>query len=263
MANEGYLLPNRDSGAARRLELLAELYDAWTFRHLEALGVQAGWRCWEVGAGGPSVSAWLAARVGEAGRVLATDLDTSLLIELPRNVEVRRHDVARDALLEGGFDLVHARLVLTHVPERAAALAVMVAAVRPGGWILIEDADPGLQPLACLQDGEAAERAQRIRRGFRALVEARGGDLAFGRTLPGRLRAAGLRHVRADAYLTLSQPACAALEAATVAMLRDALIAGGHTSAAELDTHLAGVAAGELDVAQPALVSAWGQRPSP
>jgi SAM-dependent methyltransferase len=39
------------------------------------------------------------------------------------------------------FDLVHARLVLVHVPDRAAALATMVAALRPGGWLLVEDAD--------------------------------------------------------------------------------------------------------------------------
>ncbi|MBE1583535.1 class I SAM-dependent methyltransferase [Nonomuraea angiospora] len=49
----------------------------------------------------------------------------------------------------GTFDLVHARLVLVHVPDRARALATMVAALRPGGRLSVEDADTGLQPLAC------------------------------------------------------------------------------------------------------------------
>jgi SAM-dependent methyltransferase len=263
VAQDAYLLPNRAAGAPRRLELLAELYDAWTFRHLEACGIGPGMRCWEVGAGGPTVPRWLAARVGESGRVLATDIDTSALTGLPPTVDVRRHDVARDAPPVDAFDLVHARLVLVHLPERERALAAMIAAVRPGGWIVIEDADPGMQPLACLQEGATADRAQRIRRGFRRLVEARGADLAWGRRLPGLLRDAGLRRVGGDAYLALALPACAALEAMTVQMLRDALIAAGHATADELDAHLASVLAGELDMAQPALVSAWGQQPPP
>lgn len=262
MAQDGYLLPNRADGAARRLALLAELYDAWTFRHFEACGVRLGMRCWEVGAGGPTVPRWLASRVGEGGRVLATDIDTTQLFDLPPGVEVRRHDVTRDAPPEGAFDLVHARLVLVHLPERERALATMIAAVRPGGWILVEDADPGMQPLACLQEGDAADRAQRIRRGLRRLVEARGADLAWGRRLPGLLRAAGLRRVAGDAYLALALPACAALEAVTIQMMRDALIAAGDATADELEAHLASVAAGQLDMAQPALVSAWGQKPA-
>lgn len=60
--------------------------------------------------------------------------------------------------------------------------------------------------------------------------------------------------------MALTHPACAELEQLTVAMLRDALIAGGHATAGELDAHLASVAHGELDIAQPALVSAWGRR---
>jgi hypothetical protein len=28
----------------------------------------------------------------------------------------------------------------------------MVAALRPGGWLVVEDADPALQPLVCVED---------------------------------------------------------------------------------------------------------------
>src|ERR1039458_7122444 len=52
---------------------------------------------------------------------------------------------ARSHLRRVTFDLVHARLVLVHVPQRAQALAAMVAALKPGGWLLLEEADPGLQ----------------------------------------------------------------------------------------------------------------------
>jgi SAM-dependent methyltransferase len=259
VTSDGYLLPNRHEAAVRRLDQIAGLYDRWTFHHIDALGIAPSWRCWEIGAGGPSVARGLAAR---AGHVLATDIDTSLVTDVPATVEVRTHDIARDAPPEGGFDLVHARLVLVHVPERVRALQTIVAALRPGGWLLIEDADPGLQPLACIDErGEAGQRANRIRRGVRALVAARGADLELGRKLPRLLREAGLVEVRSDAYLVLEDPACSPLELATIVMLRDQLVAAGHATAAELDDHVAAVTAGTVLLSQPPLVSAWGKKP--
>ena len=83
--------------------------------------------------------------------------------------------------------------MLVHVPERDAALANMVASLRPGGVLLVEDADPALQPLSCLEEtGPEQVLANRLRRGFRTLLAERGVDLAYGRSLPRRLRAAGL-----------------------------------------------------------------------
>ena len=116
-----------------------------TFRHLSTVGVSAGWACWEVGAGGVGVPAWLAEQVGASGRVLATDIDTAWMPAGGVEFEVLRHEVGVDPTPAGGFDLVHARLVLTHVPARVPALAAMVQVLRPGGWLVVEDADPALQ----------------------------------------------------------------------------------------------------------------------
>jgi SAM-dependent methyltransferase len=178
-------------------------------------------------------------------------------------VEIRRHDVATDAPPGDGFDLVHARLLLVHVPAREAALRAMVGALRPGGWLLLEDADPALQPLACPHErGPAEVLANRLRRGFRQLLAARGADLAYGRTLPHALRSAGLVDVAADGYFPLASPACAVLEAATVAQLRAELVAAGLATDGEIDRHLAHVAAGGLDCTTAPLISAWGRRPA-
>ena len=73
--SDGYLLDNQQVEAGERFDALSAIFDPPTFRHLDRLGIGAGWRCWEVGAGGPSVPRWLAERVGPAGRVLATDID--------------------------------------------------------------------------------------------------------------------------------------------------------------------------------------------
>ncbi|MFF0742720.1 methyltransferase domain-containing protein [Streptomyces sp. NPDC004111] len=260
--DRGYLLDNRQSQAGTRFDALGELFDPVTFRHVDGLGITAGMRCWEVGAGGPSVPLGLAERVGPTGAVVATDIDVSWTADIAGGqIEVVRHDVAADPPPPGNFDLVHARLVLVHVTDRAEALRRMVRALRPGGHLLLEDADPGLQPLLCPDESGPEQRlANRLRSGFRTLMAGRGADLAYGRTLPRLLREAGLKDVRADAYFPITSPACAVLEAATVRQIRGLLVAEGLATDEEIDRHLANVASGRLDLATAPMVSAWGRR---
>jgi SAM-dependent methyltransferase len=259
----GYLLDNARVEAGERFVWLAELFDGVTRGHLDRLGIRAGSRCWEVGAGGTSIPETLAAAVGPTGYVLATDIDPSWL-KTGAGYEVRRHDVTTDPPPEPGtFDLVHARLVLVHLPDRARALATMTAALRPGGWLLVEDADTALQPLACLDDGGPAQRrANRLRNAVRELLSRRGADLRFGRTLPRALRAAGLVEVAAAGSFPVGGLACDRLEAATVRHVRGELLAAGLADEAEIDAHLAAVHAGELDLTLAPLISAWGRRPA-
>ncbi|WP_327294209.1 MULTISPECIES: methyltransferase domain-containing protein [unclassified Streptomyces] len=269
-ADNGYLLDNQQAEAGIRFGALAELFDPVTFRHIDRLGIAPGMRCWEIGAGGPTVPLGLAARVGPDGAVVATDIDPSWTesalgagSDTGGTIEVLRHDVAADPPPPGGFDLVHARLVLVHVTDRAEALRRMVQALRPGGRLLIEDADPGLQPLLCPDESGPEQRlANRLRSGFRELMAARGADLAYGRTLPRLLREAGLDGVQADAYFPITSPACTVLEAATVRQIRSRLVAAGIATDQDIDQHLANVATGRLDLATSPMISAWGRRPA-
>jgi SAM-dependent methyltransferase len=260
--DDGYLLDNRQSEAAERFDAFTDLFDPVTFRHLERLGIEPGARCWEVGAGGTSVVSWLAERVGPTGKVVATDIDTTRLTAAARPpVEVLVHDVGTEEPPGEGFDLVHARLVLVHVPDRERALASMVRALRPGGWLLVEDADPALQPLACPDEHGPEQRlANRLRQAFRSLLADRGADLAYGRTLPRLLREAGLDRVEADAYFPLTSPACAALEAATVRQIRSRLVEAGLATDEDIDRHLSHVASGDMDLATAPMISAWGRK---
>ena len=257
--SEGYLLDNQQAEAGDRFAALGALFDPITFGHFDALGVTTGWRCWEVGAGGPSVPAWLADRVGPNGRVLATDIDTAWLTA--SGYEARRHDVGTDDPPEELFDLVHARLVLVHVSDRTRALHAMVSTLRPGGWLLVEDADPALQPLICPDEyGPDQALANTLRRGFRELMRQRGADLAYGRMLPRLLRGAGLTDVAADAFFPITSPACTALELATVQQIRGRLVAAGLATDEQIERHLANVATGQLDLATSPMISAWGRR---
>ncbi|MFJ9540762.1 methyltransferase [Streptomyces sp. NPDC101225] len=260
---DGYLLDNRQTEAQERFDAFTALFDPTTFRHLEGLGIGSGRRCWEVGAGGTSVVSWLAGKVGPGGEVVATDIDTSLLTAVARPpVSVRVHDVAAEEPPGEGFDLVHARLVLVHVPDRERALRSMIDALRPGGVLLVEDADPALQPLTCPDEhGPEQELANRLRRGFRRLLAGRGADLSYGRRLPRLLREAGMTDVRADVYFPLASPACAALESATVRQIRGRLVTAGIATDEDIDRHLANVAAGGMDLATAPMISAWGRKP--
>jgi len=263
MPDTDYLLQNRKAEAEQRLATLSALFDPGTLRQFDACGMAAGWRCWEVGAGGPTLVRTMAERVGHAGYVLATDIDVSRTSEAAaRNVEVRTHDVAREAPPGESFDLVHARLVLVHLPERERAFQNMISALEPGGWLVVEDADPALQPLSCIDVyGPEQELANRIRRGFRTLLSNRGVDLSFGRTLPRMFREAGMADVAAEAWFPIALPECTTLEIATIAMIRDDLLANGIATADEIERHLANVRAGALDLSQPPMISVRGRKP--
>jgi SAM-dependent methyltransferase len=259
-----YLFDNRHQEAGERFAALAELFDPWTFRHFDDLGLGEGWRCWEVGAGGVSVLRGLAERAGPKGRVLATDIDVSWSEPAASGtVEVRRHDVISDPPPSETFDLVHARLVLVHLEDRAAALRAMTGALRPGGWLVLEDADPALQPLACPDErGPAEELANRLRTQIRMLLAERGADLAYGRTLPRLLRESDLTEVRAEAYFPIAARACTILEAASVRQVRSQLLAANLATAEEIDTHLENLARGELDLMLAPMITAWGRKPA-
>lgn len=143
----------------RRLEMLGELRDRRSAALLERVGLGSGWRCLDVGSGGGALSRWMAEQVGPAGSVLSTDIDVRFQPDGADNLEVRQHDIVHDALPEAEFDLVHARAVLQTIEQRETALDKMVAALRPGGWLVVTD-----------PEWTAFER-QELPRAFRKLYE--------------------------------------------------------------------------------------------
>jgi ubiquinone/menaquinone biosynthesis C-methylase UbiE len=263
MAGSDYLLENRKKDAAHRFTALSALFDPVTLRQFDACGIAAGWHCWEVGAGGPALVRSIAERVGLAGYVLATDIDDSWTKEAASpNVEVRNHDVALDPPPNGLFDLVHARLVLVHVLKRERAFQNMISVLKPGGWLVIEDADPALQPLSSI-DAYGPEQilANKIRQGFRTLLSDRGADISFGRKLPRMFRQAGMTDIAAEAYFPIALPECVPLEIATIHMIQDDLLTHGIATEAEIEQHLKNVRAGALDLSQPPMISVRARKP--
>lgn len=185
-----YLLAQRTAPDLERFRLrrLQEFHDPLSVRQLDAIGVAEGWRCLDAGAGGGSVTAMLAERVGATGSVLAVDLDTELLEPVAGDrVEVRRLDVLRDPLPPDAFDLVHARLLLMHLPSRLRALQLLIATLRPGGWLAA--VDPDFTTVELTPSNPTWERTWSV---FLDSLVAGGWDPGYGRRLGRDMRAAGL-----------------------------------------------------------------------
>jgi SAM-dependent methyltransferase len=136
---EGYGFDPSWSDERRRLALIERCYDPITTSRLTELGVAAGWRCLDVGAGGGSIARWLRDRVGPDGSVVAIDLDTRFFENEP-GIEARQADILADDIEQDAFDLVHCRLLLHHLRGRQLeAVRRMASALRPGGLLFVSE----------------------------------------------------------------------------------------------------------------------------
>src|SRR5256886_15025005 len=108
-----YVFDNSWEKERVRLAGLESMLDPGTRRHLDAVGVSAGWTCLEVGGGGGSIVQWLCRRGGGEGEGVATDLDTRVLDALggPK-LGAPRHNIVTGGLPGGHLDLIHSPVVL-------------------------------------------------------------------------------------------------------------------------------------------------------
>lgn len=241
-----------------RLASLEQCEDPNTIRHLEAIGVGEGWHCVEVGAGGGSIAAWLSARVGPRGHVLAVDLETKFLAALDfPNLEARRLDVTTDPLPEAAFDLIHERAVLIHLPEQQEVVNRLVRALKPGGWLLCEDPDF----VTYLHAASAPE----ISRAFAAVVDfvaTHGADFTSARNLLATLQAAGLEEVTAEgsAYMMRGGHPTSVLAKYTLQRLRSQILAHGTVNEADYDAATALFDDRDFSTHSHLMIAAWGRR---
>jgi SAM-dependent methyltransferase len=259
---QGYLLDPAWHAERQRLASLTSLYDATSVQIAENLGLTSGWRCADVGAGTGTVARLLADRVGAAGRVLAVDTDTRFLAPLADGVlAVQAQDITSDPLDPGQFDLVHARLLLEHLPARDEVLRMLADAVAPGGWLLVEDFD---WATAEVVDPPSPVHS-RVAQACRDLLSAHGYDPHYGRRLPRALRQVGLTEVgthaaasRVDAHPLDDVPQWQLL----IDQLAPGMLAAGLLTPADLDAFAELLHDGETVVFAPLMVSCWGRRPA-
>jgi SAM-dependent methyltransferase len=138
----------------------------------------------------------MAERVGPAGRVLGIDADPALgartLAMLHgaghRQCAFQARDLAAAEPIPGApFDLVYARLLLFHLPQRVDVLARLWDAVAPGGLLLVQDYD--LRGVSTLPELDWGDELLRVLTGAFGAV---GADVSAGARLPQLFAQAGV-----------------------------------------------------------------------
>jgi SAM-dependent methyltransferase len=213
--------------------------------------------------GGGSVAAWLCERVGPSGHVLATDLEPRFLEALGHpNLTVRRHNIVTDDLPAAAFDLIHSRMVLEHLPERAVALRRLVAALKPGGWLAFEDIDEGSIALLSPTDAASVASFAKGQEARKRVMRGRGHIADYGRQLPTLFREAGLVEIDAEGQVPVFLPGPRAQFARlTVEQLRDEMIATGMVDAGDIAAYLGVLECPDFAMLGPTLFAVRGRRP--
>jgi len=231
----------------KRLALMNSLINA---RCLAALELCRENLVLDMGAGTGLFTRLMAEHLPGTSRIVGVERDSEQVAaarQLPQVqdgcvVEFRVGDATDPPMTDsekGQFDLAHTRFLLEHVPNPAAVVEAMVAAVKPGGRIVLADDDHDLmrfwpEPAGLMTAWEAYYRS------YRQI----GTDPLIGRKLAGLLYRAGARPSR---ITQLFYGACAGSEAfhgvvdnliGVLEGARETVLSCGEISAGDYDTAL-------------------------
>jgi ubiquinone/menaquinone biosynthesis C-methylase UbiE len=175
------------------------------------------------------------------------------------NVEFRLADIT-ESQPEPEFEFAHARFLLSHLPNPAAALAKIGRTLRPGGILVVADTD--FRGHFCYPVSPSLGRYVEL---YTQTVKRRGGDANIGPRLPALLAESGFQNVQ----MSVSQPVgtegeVKLINPLTMENISEAVIAEGLASRSEIDQIVAELhefARAPGTVASGArVVEAWGNR---
>ncbi|HEV2781368.1 MAG TPA: class I SAM-dependent methyltransferase [Actinophytocola sp.] len=238
----------------QRLRLVEDVFDPITIPVLRGRGIGPAWRCLELGAGAGSIARWMARR---GAQVTATDTDTAFLDRVgEENPRVVRHNVVTDDFPPGSFDLIHARFLLEHLPQRDALVAKIAGWLAPGGWLVVEDA------AAFAMEASPYPVMRRMRIAMRRYMESTiGTDAHWSPQLPMLMTAAGLVETGMSVAVIVNDhgPATDFMRA-TAGQLGPGMVADGLVTAAEFTAAMRLFDEPSYVDMLAAMVSAWGRR---
>ena len=248
----------------KRLHALEEMGDPRTRHRIEQLGIREGWRCLEVGAGHGSVAKWMAERVGPSGRVVATDINPRFLTSQVPCLEIRQHDVLESDFEANHYDLVHCRALLMHLSSPELAIRRMAAAVRPGGWLFMEEGDFSAWGAVDPEYPGAAAFDRATRAIWQTLHRLEVMDARFGRRLSSYVAELGWKEADYEARLRVSHggDTVARFWAVTFSSLRPSpLVEAAAITSSEIDTALCLLDDPGFAFLGPIPFSAWCKKP--
>jgi len=256
-----------DEFEEQRLRLLESLRDSDTTRRMEEFGVGPGWNCLEVGAGSGSIALWLAERVGFTGRVVAADINPRFLERIQlSNLDIRRHDVCEQDFEPEAYHLVHCRGLLMHLPTPEEVLNRMAKAVRPGGWIFVEEPDFGSFGSVDPTYPGAADFDRSNRVVFHFAQTSGSMQSYFARRLPGLVKRLGFENFGYTGTVRVSLGRDDLLArfwslTARTPGPRELLIAAGVQTREQLDHVLNMYDDDSFEFVEPVTFAAWARRP--
>ena len=131
--------------------------------------------------------------------------------------------------MEGKFDFIHARFLLSHLPDPAAALGRMRRGLRPGGVLAVEDVD--FSGHFAYPPCPALDRYVAL---YSAVARERGADAHIGPRLPSIFAAAGF----ATVHMNVVQPVdgeAKLMSPITMEKLAPAVLSAGLATKGEID----------------------------
>ncbi|WP_228540159.1 trans-aconitate 2-methyltransferase [Nocardia sp. XZ_19_385] len=240
-----------------RLRALERAVDSFSTRCLNAAITHTPIDFLEIGAGTGTIAEWIAGR-DDGNTVVATDLDIRYLTEHP-GVRAITHDIRTEGFPDNTFDVIHARAVLGHIPQRDAILTRAWHWLKPGGVLCIEDSDISIGESAPNPELAAAVGAVQV-----AFDRSIGTDLRWARHLPGLLHRSGYESIDMQVL-----PLIVGNGSATEDFIRASFLQVS-ASLTEPDPELAAIVEAPLrrftdpdfvDIAG-ALIAVWGYRPA-
>ncbi|BFP50278.1 methyltransferase domain-containing protein [Streptomyces sp. CMC78] len=255
---EAYFRPDR-AGEAERIDFGALAYDDLTMARLLALGAGPGWHCLDIGAGTGTVSHRLLGEAG-VGSVLAVDRDVRFLNARPApGLEVLQADITAPGFAPGRFDLIHARFVLMHLPERDRLIGELAELLVPGGVLVLSDAVDLTSDRPPTTPYSTAMRA--MWQGLRTTI---GTDVSRVPSYPYLLRGAGLEPVAAEIHVPPLLPGSpiSLFWADTWQRGREAMLATGLVDDAAVDEAVHYLESTACAALSAGMLTAWGHRPT-
>jgi hypothetical protein len=152
--------------------------------------------------------------------------------------------------------------VLTFLPQPAGIVTKLAAAVKPGGWLLLEEPDY----VSAIPDPSMAPAAAALsKRGWGALLgqlQSRGYDTGFGRHLYHDLAINGLSDLQAEGFVAmqLGGTSSARFWKITFEQVQDHVLETGLLTVEELEAYRNLLESPEYRWLSPVMMSVWGRR---
>jgi len=209
----------------------------------------------------------MAKLVNSGGSVVGVDMD-GVKLELARraaaesklgNVEFRQTNV-NDWNEPGAYDVVYSRFLLQHLNQPIDLLRRMWAGVRPGGILIVEDAD--FEGWCCDPPSDAFDF---FVRNYLKVARRNGGDATTGRKLYRFFLEAGIPQPHVSAVQpTFREGEAKTLPWLTLEFSTEAILSAGIAPAAEVKAALKSLAEIAVDpktlISGPRVFQTWSRR---